>query len=121
MVIIIGGIDLSVGATMALAGLVAAHGMQGGLPVPFAIAIGLLVGVMMGGINGILVARVRLPPFVVTLGTMSIARGVAFGLTKGWSVTNLPADFPAPGASRHRRRDLVDTVALPDRPGRGCC
>ena len=93
MVIIIGGIDLSVGATMALAGLVAAHGMQGGLPVPFAIAIGLLVGVMMGGINGILVARIRLPAFVVTLGTMSIARGVAFSLTKGWSVTNLPETF----------------------------
>ena len=48
---------------------------------------------MMGGINGILVARIRLPAFVVTLGTMSIARGVAYGLTKGWSVTNLPEAF----------------------------
>jgi ribose transport system permease protein len=74
MVIIIGGIDLSVGATLALAGLVAARCMQVGLPVPVAIAAGLLVGVIMGWANGFMVARVRLPPFIVTLGTMSIAR-----------------------------------------------
>jgi ribose transport system permease protein len=111
MVIIIGGIDLSVGATMALAGLVAAHGMQVGLPVPFAIAIGLLVGIMMGGTNGILVARVRLPPFIVTLGTMSIARGVAFGLTKGWSVTNLPETFLRLGQADIGARTL--SIPLP--------
>ncbi len=93
MVIIIGGIDLSVAATMALAGLAAGWCMQVGWPVPLAIAAGLLVGVLMGWLNGILVARVRLQPFIVTLGTMSIARGVAFGLTKGWSVTNMPEAF----------------------------
>lgn len=93
MVIIIGGIDLSVAATMALAGLAAGWCMQVGWPVPLAIAAGLLVGVLMGWLNGLLVARVRLQPFIVTLGTMSIARGVAFGLTKGWSVTNMPEAF----------------------------
>jgi len=90
MVIIIGGIDLSVGATMALAGLVAARCMQIGAPVSLAIVAGLLVGAIMGWLNGAMVARVRLPPFIVTLGTMSIARGFAYGLTKGWSVTNMP-------------------------------
>jgi ribose transport system permease protein len=93
MVIIIGGIDLSVGATMALAGMMTARCLQLGLPVSLAIIIGLLVGVVMGWINGSMVARVRLPPFVVTLGTMSIARGAAYGLTQGWSVTNLPEPF----------------------------
>jgi ribose transport system permease protein len=93
MVIIIGGIDLSVGATMALAGLVAARSMQLGLPVALAILVGLLVGLVMGWINGTMVARVRLPPFVVTLGTMCIARGFAYGLTKGWSITNMPDAF----------------------------
>lgn len=93
LVIIIGGIDLSVGATMALAGLVAAQGMQGGLPLPLAILLGLLVGALMGWINGTLVARIRLPAFIATLGTMSIARGGAFGLTQGWSITNLPERF----------------------------
>lgn len=99
MVIIVGGIDLSVGATMALAGLVAARCMQVGIMVPLAIAAGLLVGGIMGGLNGIMVAHVRLPAFVVTLGTMSIARGLAYGLTKGWSVTNLPESFLRLGQS----------------------
>ena len=99
MVIIIGGIDLSVGATMALAGLVAARAMQLGVSPPLAILIGLLVGAIMGWINGTLVAHVRLPAFIVTLGTMSIARGFAYGLTKGWSVTNLPESFLRLGQS----------------------
>lgn len=93
IVIIVGGIDLSVGATMALSGLVAAHYMQAGLPVPLGILIGLLVGIAVGWINGIMVARVRLPAFIVTLGTMSIARGLAYALTRGWSITNLPPAF----------------------------
>lgn len=93
MVIISGGIDLSVGATMALAGLAAAQGMQWGLPLPLSLLLGLLVGALMGWTNGALVARVRLPAFIATLGTMSIARGCAFGLTQGWSITNLPEPF----------------------------
>jgi ribose transport system permease protein len=97
MVIILGGIDLSVGATLALAGLIAASTMQVGLPVPLGIAAGLLIGGIIGWINGVMVARVRLPPFIVTLGTMSVGRGIAFGLTRGWTVTNMPAGFLALG------------------------
>ncbi len=97
MVIIIGGIDLSVGATLALAGLIAARCMQVGLPVPLAISAGLLVGLVMGWINGVTVARVRLPAFLVTLGTMTVARGIAFALTRGWSVTAMPEEFLALG------------------------
>lgn len=93
MVIIIGGIDLSVGATLALASLIAACCMQVGLPVPLAVAAGLLVGLAMGLINGLVVARVHLPAFIVTLGTMSIARGIAYALTRGWSVTTMPESF----------------------------
>jgi ribose transport system permease protein len=93
MVIIIGGIDLSVGATMALAGLITALCMQFGLPVFPSVVAGLLTGVVMGLINGSTVARVRLPAFIVTLGTMSIARGIAFVLTGGWPVRHLPEVF----------------------------
>ena len=93
MVIIIGGIDLSVGATMALAGLTAARVMQLGVPVPVALVIGLLVGMTIGMANGIMVARIKLPAFIVTLGTMSIARGITYGLTRGWSVINMPHSF----------------------------
>lgn len=93
MVIITGGIDLSVGATLALAGLIAARCMQVGLPVPLAIGAGLLTGLVIGLINGVIVARVRLPAFVVTLGTMSVVRGIAYSLTGGWSVTAMPKEF----------------------------
>jgi ribose transport system permease protein len=93
MIIIIGGIDLSVGAVMALAGLISARCLEAGLPVPLAIVAGLLTGGLVGWVNGTLVGRVRLPPFIVTLATMSIVRGIAFGLTGGWPVRNLPQGF----------------------------
>jgi ribose transport system permease protein len=93
MVIIIGGIDLSVGAVMALAGLISALCLRAGLPVPLAVVAGLLTGGLVGWVNGTMVGRVRLPPFVVTLGTMSITRGIAFGLTGGWPVRDLPQEF----------------------------
>lgn len=99
LVVIIGGIDLSVGATMALAGLVAAGALHLGAPVPVAFALGLAVGLLIGLVNGVLAAEVRLPAFVVTLATMSIARGVTYSLTRGWPVTNLPPGFVALGQS----------------------
>ncbi|GAB4198743.1 MAG: ABC transporter permease [Roseiflexaceae bacterium] len=93
MVIIVGGIDLSVGATMALAGLVAALALQGGLPLGAALLLGAGSGTLIGLINGLLVGLTRLPPFMVTLGTMGITRGIALGLTSGAPVLSLPADF----------------------------
>ena len=97
MVIIIGGIDLSVGAVMALAGLISALCMRVGLPVSLAVAAGLLTGGLVGWINGTIVGHVKLPPFIVTLGMMSIARGLTHGLSGGWSVTDLPEGFRALG------------------------
>jgi ribose transport system permease protein len=93
LVILIGGIDLSVGAVMALAGLITALGLRAGLTIPASIGAGLLTGGAVGWINGVLVGRVRLPSFVVTLGTMSLARGVTFGLTGGWPARDLPEGF----------------------------
>lgn len=109
MVIIIGGIDLSVGAVMALAGLVSALCLQAGLPIPLAIMAGLLSGGVLGWINGILVGRIKLPSYIITLGTMGIARGLAVGLTGGWPVRDLPHRFNMLGVS-----DLpVGTWAVP--------
>jgi len=93
MVLIIGGIDLSVGAVMALSGLISALAMQVGISVPIAVLLGLSAGALVGWINGTIVARVKLPPFIVTLGTMSIARGITLGISGGWSVTDLPLAF----------------------------
>jgi ribose transport system permease protein len=93
LVIIVGGIDLSVGAVMALSGLITALALRFGLPIPLALVLGLLSGGIVGWINGTLVGRVRFPPFIVTLGTASIVRGIIFGLAEGWPIRDLPSDF----------------------------
>ncbi|MEO7913037.1 MAG: ABC transporter permease [Roseiflexaceae bacterium] len=93
MVIIVGGIDLSVGSVMALAGIVSALALQGGLPLPIALALGALCGVLVGLVNGLLVGRTGLPPFMVTLGTMGITRGIVLSLTSGAPVSDLPLSF----------------------------
>lgn len=93
MAIIVGGIDLSVASVMALAGLICAMAADAGLPLPAAIMLGLLSGLLVGLLNGGLVARFRLPPFIVTLGTMGLARGITLGLTNGAPVRDLPASF----------------------------
>ena len=99
MVIVIGGIDLSVGAVMALAGLVCAVGLRAGLPLPLAVGAGLAAGAAVGLVNGTLVARLNLPPFIVTLGMMGVARGLTYGLTNGAPIRDLPPQFRALGQS----------------------
>ena len=93
LVIITAGIDLSVGSTMALAGLTAALALTAGWPVWMAIVIGLLTGVLIGLINGSLISKANLPPFIATLGMMSVARGLCYGLTNGQPVRGFPAGF----------------------------
>lgn len=87
MVIITGGIDLSVGSVMGLAGLVTALAFQHGLPTAVSVACGLGVGVAFGLVNGLLITAGRLPPFIATLGTLSIGRGLMYIVTKGVPVT----------------------------------
>jgi ribose transport system permease protein len=93
LVIMIGGVDLSVGAVMALASLVSAMCLQAGWAVPLAVVAGLVIGSLVGWANGMLVGHIRLPPFVVTLGTLSIIRGITFGLAGGWPVRDLSPGF----------------------------
>jgi ribose transport system permease protein len=93
LIILTAGIDLSVGSNMALSGLGAALLLTNGVPVPLAVLGGLLVGLILGLINGLLVTRFRLPPFIATLGTLSIARGITYGGTGGQPVRQLPASF----------------------------
>jgi ribose transport system permease protein len=93
LVIITAGIDLSVGSTMALSGLVTALALTSGWPVIPGIIAGLLTGVVIGLINGGLISKAKLPPFIATLGMMSIARGICYGLTNGQPVRGLPESF----------------------------
>jgi ribose/xylose/arabinose/galactoside ABC-type transport system permease subunit len=92
-VILTGGIDLSVGSLMALAGMAAAWAMKAGVPPPLAVAAGLAVGLAMGGVNGALISYVKIAPFIVTLGMLSLASGLVLGITKGWPITEIPASF----------------------------
>ncbi|HEX6624554.1 MAG TPA: ABC transporter permease, partial [Pyrinomonadaceae bacterium] len=83
-IIITGGIDLSVGSMMGLAAVVlGALWRDAGLPLPVAASIALLVGVGGGGLNALMITRLKFPPLIVTLGTFSLFRGVAEGLTGG--------------------------------------
>jgi len=81
-VIITGGIDLSVGSVMAVAAVVAARVMEGGGDWYLAFIAGLLAGAVAGSINGALIAYIKLPPFVVTLGMLSIARSAAIVISE---------------------------------------
>mgnify|MGYP000706143236 CR=1 FL=1 len=103
MVIITGGIDLSVGSILALAGCLGtmtmtsgtmtSGTMTSGYSVPAGIAVGIVVGCLAGLLNGALTTRLRINPFIVTLGTLLIIRGFALILTNGMPVQNVPKGF----------------------------
>ena len=92
-VIISGGIDLSVGSIVALSGVTLGVVLQDGQAVPLALGIALLVGAACGLVNGIIVSWGGLPPFIVTLGMMSIARGAALLFTEGRPVSGFEPGF----------------------------
>jgi len=85
-VITSGGIDLSVGSVLGLSSIVMALFISWNVPVGIAIIICLLCGTLLGLTNGVLITRLSLPPFIITLGMMSIARGVIQVITKGFPI-----------------------------------
>ncbi|MCA8315789.1 ABC transporter permease [Burkholderia multivorans] len=89
-VILTGGIDLSVGSVMALSGTLAAGLMVAGLNAVAALAVGIAVGFGFGFLNGVFVAFAGMPPIIVTLATMGIARGLALIYTGGYPIDGLP-------------------------------
>ncbi|MFL2000564.1 MULTISPECIES: ABC transporter permease [unclassified Microbacterium] len=100
LVMVVGDFDLSVAATSALAGAVAASLMLGGMPVVLAILIALAVGLLIGIANGLLVAYLNLSAFVATLATLTSVTGLAYLVTEGTTLFNLPAEFNALGQGR---------------------
>jgi ribose transport system permease protein len=93
MVIITAGIDLSVGSVMGLSGLASAMMLVRGVSTPVAVLGGLLTGLIVGMLNGLMITKGKLPPFIATLGTLLMARGLSYGLTGGWPVRDLPQAF----------------------------
>ncbi|HUX22579.1 MAG TPA: ABC transporter permease [Spirochaetia bacterium] len=90
-VIITAGIDLSIGSVIALTGTAAVMAANAGIPIWASMIVGLLTGVVTGLINGLLITKLKLPPFIATLGMMMVVRGVALTITNAYSM-------PAPEA-----------------------
>jgi ribose transport system permease protein len=100
MVIISGGIDLSVGSVMAVSGIGTTMLLTYGLGILPAILVGVLIGILCGAIAGTLIAWGHIPPFIATLGIMGIARGAALLLTGGVPIFGLPPKFNFLGGGR---------------------
>ncbi|CRZ34072.1 monosaccharide ABC transporter membrane protein (CUT2 family) [Herbinix hemicellulosilytica] len=99
MVIILGGIDLSVGSVIALSGCIAAGAVSRyGLPLGVAIILGLIVGLVVGMFNGFVISKTTIPAFIVTLATMNIAKGLAYVYTGGSPVRVVTKEWQFLGA-----------------------
>jgi ribose transport system permease protein len=92
LIIISGGIDLAVGSTIALTGVVTALGINSGMSPALALAAGILVGGLVGVVNGLVITRLKVVPFIATLGMLGIGRGVAKWLANEQTV-NMPATW----------------------------
>jgi len=93
MIIIAGGIDLSVGSILAMGGLFGTLAMERGASIPLGVAIGVLTGLGCGLLNGVLTTRLKIAPFIVTLGTLGIFRGVTLIVSNGLPVHKIPPKF----------------------------
>ena len=93
LAIITGGIDLSIGSTFAIVIVSVGKLLVAGVNPVLAFLIGAVLGFILGLVNGILIAKVKLQPFIATLGTMSIYRGIAYIVTGGWPVLDIPENF----------------------------
>lgn len=92
-VILTGGIDLSVGSIIALSSALAAGMMVGGMDTWLSVLFGLLVGTALGAVNGFLIAKGKVAPFIATLATMTIFRGMTLVYTQGKPITGLSDAF----------------------------
>lgn len=93
LIIITAGIDLSVGSALALVSVAIGFSFAAGVPLPLAILLGLFVGLLAGAFNSFFITQLELHPLVVTLGTLALFRGVAFGLSDADAVSDFPPWF----------------------------
>lgn len=103
-----GGMDLSVGSTLSLAGVVVAYCIRGGFNILVAILAALAVGTLIGLINGIIIVKFGQPAFITTLGTQYIFSGIALVWTGGLAVSGMTNEFKAIG-----QKYLFNTVPIP--------
>ncbi len=107
LVLLTGGIDLSVGGVMSLVGVVEVSLVSSGIPWPAAVVVGLGVGLLLGTVNAVIVSRLKLPPFIATFGTLGIAAGLALYIANVIGHPVFPPDFVSLG------NDAVLGVPIP--------
>ena len=93
LIIVSGGIDLSVGAILAMGGLLGTMTMEKGYPILPGVAVGIVTGCFWGFTNGFLTTRLKINPFIVTLGTLGIVRGLTLIISNGLPVHQIPKEF----------------------------
>jgi ribose/xylose/arabinose/galactoside ABC-type transport system permease subunit len=98
LIILTGGIDLSVGAILSFAINIGGLGIVAGWPIWIAYPFMLVMGLVLGWLNGFLVTRIAVPALIITLGTMNIYRGVIMVITKGRYITPIPRAYEAIGS-----------------------
>jgi ribose transport system permease protein len=94
-ILITGGLDLSVGSVLALGGIITGIACRAGLPVPVAVLLGIVMGALIGLLNGFIIVKAGIPPLMVTLGMQYAAKGLVSVLTKGVPIYPLPDGFKA--------------------------
>jgi ribose transport system permease protein len=93
VIIIAGGIDLSVGAILAMGGLLGTMAMEKGMSIPMGMLAGIATGLVWGTVNGFLTVKLNIAPFIVTLGTLGIVRGLTLIISNGLPVHRIPPAF----------------------------
>lgn len=88
-----GGIDLSIGSIVALSGICIGLLLQGGISIALSSIIGILIAGVLGTINGIIISKLKIAPFIVTIGSMNLYRGISLVITKGMPIYGLPSEF----------------------------
>jgi rhamnose transport system permease protein len=111
MVIVAGGIDISIGSILAVCSVLAANAAKAGLPNIAVLPIAVAAGCALGSLNGVLIAWARIPSIIVTLGTMSVLRGAMTWATGGYWVRDLPPSFAAMGTGDFLRVPVPVWVA----------
>ncbi|MGW8426240.1 ABC transporter permease [Peribacillus simplex] len=100
IVILTGGIDLSVGSTVALSGVISVMASSSGMNPFLSMSLGVAVGYLVGFINGFFIAKTKLPSFIVTLGSMTYVRGLAYVISGGYPIVLLSEQFKFIGGGK---------------------
>lgn len=87
------GIDLSVGSIVALTGIIIGLFLKSGTPIILSSILGIMAGGILGGLNGLIISKFKIAPYVVTIGTMSLYRGLSLVITKGQPIYDFPIEF----------------------------